>query len=46
MIVYEADRQLTLPSAYWADANGTIISKGDTKAEEDSWNAALLELAV
>ena len=46
MIVYEADAQLTKPVAYWADANGTVVSKGDTHAEEDSWNAALLELAV
>ena len=46
MIVYEADRSLTMPVAYWADANGTVVSKGDTHAEEDSWNAALLELAV
>jgi hypothetical protein len=46
MIVYEADAQLTKPVAYWADANGTVVSRGDTHAEEDSWNAALLELAV
>ena len=46
MIVYEANKRLTLPVEYWADATGTIVSKGDTKAEEDSWNAALLELAV
>ena len=46
MIVYEANKRLTLPIEYWADATGTIVSKGDTKAEEDSWNAALLELAV
>jgi hypothetical protein len=46
MIVYEADYRLTQPTGYWADSSGTIVSKGDTKAEEDSWNAALLELAV
>ena len=46
MIVFEADRLLTLAPEYWADANGTIVSKGNTHAEEDSWNAALLELAV
>jgi hypothetical protein len=46
MLVYEADRLLTVPVEYWADANGTIVSKGNTHGEEDSWNAALLELAV
>jgi hypothetical protein len=48
MIVYEADRLMTIPVDYWADANGTIIpaSKGNTHAEEDSWNAGVLELAV
>ena len=46
MVVYEADRLLTVPVEYWADAAGTIVSKGNTHAEEDSWNAALLELAV
>ena len=46
MVVYEADRLLTVPVEYWADASGTIVSKGDTHGEEDSWNAALLELAV
>ena len=46
MIVYEADIRLTQPVEYWADASGTIVSKGNTYAEENSWNAALLELAV
>ncbi len=46
MIVFEADHRLVTAPEYWADANGTIVTKGDTKAEENSWNAALLELAV
>lgn len=46
MVVSEADHRLTQPVDYWADADGTIITPGDTKAEEDAWNAALLELAV
>ena len=46
MIGYEADIRLTEPVRYWADASGTIVSKGNTFAEENSWNAALLELAV
>ncbi len=46
MMVYEADRQLTQPVGYWADANGVIADRGNTRAEDDSWNAAELELAV
>jgi hypothetical protein len=48
MVVYEADRLLTTPVDYWADASGVVSAedKGNTHAEEDSWNAALLELAV
>ena len=48
MVVYEADHLLTTPVDYWADASGTVSAedKGNTHAEEDSWNAALLELAV
>ena len=38
--------QLTRPVEYWADATGTIVHRGDTKSEEDAWNAALLELAL
>ena len=30
MIVYEADRRLTQPVEYWADANGAIVSPGAT----------------
>jgi hypothetical protein len=48
MLVYEADRLLTLPVEYWKDAAGNVTPgrDGNTAAEEDSWNAALLELAV
>ena len=48
MLVYEADRLLTLPVEYWRDVNGNVTTgrDGNTAAEEDSWNAALLELAV
>ncbi len=46
MLVYEADRLLTVPVEYWADASGAIVSAGNTHAEENSWNGALLELAV
>jgi hypothetical protein len=46
MLVYEANKQLTMPVEYWADASGTVVHKGNTRAEESSWNGALLELAV
>lgn len=48
MLVYEADRLLTRPVEYWKDAAGNLTPgrQGNTAAEEDSWNAALLELAV
>ena len=46
MVVYEANAQLMRGVEYWADASGTVVSPGDTKAEEDSWNAGILELAL
>lgn len=46
MIVYEADQQLLNVPQYWADASGSVVSRGDTKAEENSWNAGVLELAI
>ena len=46
MVVSEADFRLTQPVEYWADAQGAVHSPGDTKAEENSWNSTLLELAV
>lgn len=46
MVVYEASQQLMRGTEYWADASGSVISRGDTKAEEDSWNAGILELAI
>ena len=46
MLAFEADHQLTQPLGYWADANGAIADRGNTRAEDDAWNAAALELAV
>ena len=45
MLVYEADRRLMAPVEYWADESGQVLSSGNTKAEENSWNAGVLELA-
>ena len=46
MVVYEADLQLMRSAEYWADASGTVVTPGNTKAEENSWNAGILELAI
>jgi hypothetical protein len=42
MVEHEADRFVT----YYRDAAGTIVSVGDTKAEENAWNAMVLQLAT
>ena len=46
MMVAEADRQAALAVPYWALPDGTVLTPGDTKAEECSWNAGLLSLAA
>jgi hypothetical protein len=45
MMVSEADHQLPLAVPYWSAPDGTRLAPGDTKAEEDAWNAGLLALA-
>ena len=45
MMVAEADRQMQLAVPYWALPDGTVLTPGDTKAEECAWNAGLLSLA-
>jgi hypothetical protein len=46
MLGAEADRRTQLAAEYWQGVDGEILTPGDTKAEEDSWNSALLELAI
>jgi hypothetical protein len=46
MLVTEADQRSRLAADYWQGADGQILSPGNTRAEENSWNAALLELAI
>lgn len=48
MIVSEANFRLGQPATYWADRNGTVQPgfEGNTRADEDSWNSTILELAV
>lgn len=46
MVVDEADRFLDYEVPYYQDPSGHIVTPGDTKAEENSWNANLLQLAT
>ena len=46
MVVAEADHQLPLEVPYWSTPDDVRASPGDTKAEEDAWNAGLLALAA
>lgn len=46
MIVSEADRFLDYKVPYYQDKTGKIVSPGDTKCEENAWNATILQLAV
>ena len=46
MVETEADRFIDYRVPYWTAADGTVLSPGDTKAEENSWNSMLLQLAT
>lgn len=46
MVVSEADRLSTQEVPYWGLPDGTILTPGDTKAEENTWNASLLAFAA
>lgn len=46
MVVREANYQSSRPHLFYADSNGVVNTPGDTKAEEDSWNARLVDLAA
>jgi hypothetical protein len=46
MIQYEANLLVGYAVPYYRNQAGTIISPGDTKAEENGWNAMILELAT
>jgi hypothetical protein len=46
MVADEADFRLARAVPYWGLPDGTIVSPGDTKAEECAWNAGLLSLAA
>ena len=46
MITDEANWRLSQPIIYWKDRSGQELTPGDSKAEEASWNAMLLQAAV
>jgi len=46
MIVSEADRFLPTAPLYYKDSTGKVLFPGDSKIEEDAWNAELLYLAA
>ena len=45
MMIYEADSFTTYRVPYWKTPGGDTISPGDTKAEENAWDAQLPALA-
>lgn len=46
MVIAEADRFLDYQVPNYADPDGHVNTPGDSKAEENAWNAAFLNLAV
>lgn len=46
MVTYEADRFLNYSVPYYKDRDGNIMFKGDSKAEENAWNAMILQVAM
>ncbi|MFI6485923.1 hypothetical protein ACIBH1_49050, partial [Nonomuraea sp. NPDC050663] len=46
MVEHEANRFVDYRVPYYRNAAGTITSPGDTKAEENAWNAMVLQLAT
>lgn len=46
LIAHEADNFLEYEVPYHRDRQGRVLTPGDTKAEENSWNARLVHLAT
>jgi hypothetical protein len=46
MVEREADRFVRYPVPYYRNQAGTIVFAGDSKAEENSWNAMVLQMAT
>lgn len=45
-VTNEADHLLTVPPPFMVQDDGLILTPGDSKSEEDAWNASLLMLAA
>ena len=45
MVEWEADRRMVYTVPYYRKKDGTIVTPGDTKAEENAWNTTVLFLA-
>ena len=45
MVEWEANRRMTYTVPYFRKKDGTIVTPGDTKAEENAWNTVVLFLA-
>jgi len=45
MAIYEANSTMNYTVPYWAAPDGTILSPGNTRAEENAWNAELPAVA-
>lgn len=45
VLEFEADQRLTQPPRYLRNAAGTVLTPGDTGAEENAWNACGLVVA-
>lgn len=46
MVLFEANRFNEYEPPYYKDAHGKVVFKGDTKSEENSWNATILHVAM
>ncbi|MFI3322139.1 MAG: hypothetical protein R3Y50_06400 [Rikenellaceae bacterium] len=46
MVEFEADRFITIPAPYYMDKDGNVISKGNTRAEENAWNSGVITMAI
>ena len=46
MVEYESTRFVGYKVPYYRLPDGSIVTAGDTKAEENSWNATILQLAT
>jgi hypothetical protein len=46
MVEYEANRFIGYQTPYFKNTTGTVITPGDSKAEENSWNATVLQIAT